>query len=185
MQGRSSETRGAVMEPPRKPAPAPEMSRIERMVGTWSGSAEIVSAPPQAMKGVIPEGMDTGKPLSFPGGGKYEWVLGGMFLRGQGWHEMGHGGRVNYVEYIAWDAKAGKYRNWWFSDWGMFGEGWMTFDADGRTLRAKAEAVDPRGRPSRRERTMTFVDEETMEWTWSEDGPDGAVKLKGASRRQR
>jgi hypothetical protein len=161
------------------------MSKIERLVGAWSGSAEMVSSIPQEFAGLIPQGAEPGGRPSFPGGGNYEWVLDGMFLKGQGWHETGHGGRVSYVEYITWDRQAGKYRSWWFNNRGMFGEGWMTLDKDGSTLRVTAEAADPQGRKSRRQRTMTFIDDRTMEWTWLEDSPKGTIKLRGTHRRER
>jgi hypothetical protein len=172
-----------VMEPAQKPDPGPELARLGPMIGTWSGTAEMVSPSPEEVKKTMPEGSGR-MGTAFKGGGKFEWALDGMFLKGEGWHEMGDGRRIRYVEYITWDPKAKKYRNWWFNDWGSHGQGGMAFDPDETTLRVKTETVNAQGAPTHRERTMTLVDDNTMEWTWSEDGPMGKIKLKGTSRRQ-
>lgn len=172
------------MEPPQKPGPAPEMAKLGRMVGSWSGTAEIVSPSPEAMKEMMPEGSDE-MPSSFAGGWKTGWALGGMFLYGHGWHEMGEEQKVNYFEYWTWDPKAKKYRTWFFSDWGESGRGWATFDPDGDTIRMKAHWHDAQGASKRGEGTMTFVDNDTIDWTWSERGPMGKMEFKGTSKRKR
>ncbi len=112
-------------------------------------------------------------------------ALGGMFLKNEGWYEMGEGQRANYVEVWTWDPKAKKYRTWFFTDWGESGQGWATFDSDGNTIRMKAKIVDASGTSKRGQGTMTFADNDTLEWTWSESGPMGKMKFKGTSRRQR
>jgi len=111
-------------------------------------------------------------------------VLGRAFLKGAGWHDVGEHRQIHYVEYIAWDAKAGSYRNWWFGSGGEHGQGTMTLDADGKTLRMSGEAVDPQGRATPVERTMTFITSDTMEWAWIRGGRAGKMKIKGTSRRQ-
>ena len=184
MQRPTSEGPDAVMERPGKPKPAPELAELGRLLGSWSGSAELVSPAPEAMMDKVPQHSE-GIPTSFQGGGTYEWVLGGMFLRGEGWHEMGRGQRIHYLEYIAWDAKAKEYRSWWFSDSGERGQGRITLSEDGRTLFMRGDALDAHGASKSSERRMTFVANNAIEWTWVRDTPAGKMKLKGKSRRSR
>ena len=183
MPENSSSTPGTVTERPRMTEPAPELAKLERLVGIWSGSAQLVSGPVGHLKGIMPEHSgDT--PPSCQGGGKYAWVLGGMFLKGEGWHETGGGRRVEYVEYITWDSKTGRYRNWWFSNTGERAQGWMSLDPDGKTIRATADGADAQGTAKHSDRTMTFLDDHTMTWNWSKAGPMGEMRLKGISKRQ-
>ena len=171
------------MEPPKKPSPAPEMAELERLLGTWTGSAEFVSPSPEEMEKGMPEGSEE-MPTSFAGGGKAQWTLGGMFLKSEGWHEMGEGQRANYVEYWTWDSKAQKYRTWSFSDWGESGQGWAKFYPDGKTMRFKGTGMDAQGTSTRGEGTLTFTDDNTYEWTYTEHGTWGKMELKGTSKRQ-
>lgn len=184
MQGSQPHARGAAMERPQKAEPAPELAKLGSLVGTWSGTAELASPVPDELQGLMPSGV-LGAPSRFQGGGTFEWVLGGMFLKGEGWHEMGGGRQVRYTEYITWDAKAEKFRNWWFGDTGEHGQGWMSFDSDGKTIRAKSEGLSAQGVPVRRERTMTLVDDKTMDWSWLRETSRGKMELKGTSHRER
>jgi hypothetical protein len=169
------------IEMPKKPAPAPELAKLNCFVGTWTGTAEMdVPGPAEAEKG---KG-DAAKPMTFKGGGKYEWALDGMFLKCEGWHDMGEGQKATYVSYIGWDAKAKKYCHTYVSDWGEIGEGWMMLDADGTTFRAETESVDAKGQKSSGEGVMKFVDDKTIEWTWTESMPGGKMKLHGTDRKQ-
>ncbi|MGB2984416.1 MAG: hypothetical protein WBE26_00920, partial [Phycisphaerae bacterium] len=171
-------------EPPKKPTPGAELMKLSRLLGTWSGTAEIVSPSPEEMKAAMPEDAEE-MPSSFAWAGKAEWTLGGMFLTSEGWHEMGEGERMNYVEYWTWDPKAKKYRTWYFSDWGESGQGWAWFDAaDGDTMRFKATGIDAQGGTKRGKGMMTFTDDDTYEWTWSESGSDGKMKFEGTAKRQ-
>jgi hypothetical protein len=180
MQGGSSAPSFAALK---KPMPAPELSELARLVGNWSGSAELVAPFPDRETGAPGGAPGDGRP-SFKGGGKFQWVLDGMFLKGEGWHDLGGERRIHYVEYVTWDSQAEGYRNWWFNNFGAHGQGWMTFDADGKTIRVKTQAIDVLGQPTMRTRTMTFIDDNVIDWTWSEDGPTGKLKLIGTSRRE-
>lgn len=171
------------MGPPKKPRPAPELAKLERMIGTWSGTAEIVSPSPEEMKKMMPEGAEE-MPSTFAGGNEARWSLDGMFLRQEGWHEMGEGQRATYLEFITWDPKVKKYHNWYFSDWGESGEGWMTADSDGSTFHIKTTGKDANGDSKRGKGSFTFVNDDTMTWEWSETGPKGKMKLKGTSKRK-
>jgi len=169
--------------PPQKPNPAPEMAKLQRFIGSWAGKGEMVEPSAEQMKKTMPEGAPE-MPSSFQGANKGEWALGGMFLKGDGWYEMGPGQKAHYVEYWTWDPTKKKYRTWYANDWGEHGQAWAWFEADGNTMRMEGEAVDAAGNAKRGEGTITFTDDNTMEWTWSETGPLGMMKMKGTSKRQ-
>lgn len=166
-----------------KPSPAAELAKLERLLGSWAGTAEMVSPTPEEMKAMMPEGAEE-LPSEFAGESKMEWALGGMFLKGEGWHEMGTDKKVHYVEYWTWDPKAKKYHAWYFSDWGEFGEGWASFSKDGNSMDMEWTGFDARGAKSRGEGTIAFVDDDTHSWTWTEKGPMGKMKMKGTARRE-
>lgn len=169
-----------------KPKPAPELAKLDRLVGQWSGTAEMVYPSPEEMRKKMPPGEEM--PTYFKGGGKWEWVLGGMFLKSEGWHEMPGGERAHYLEFLTWDPTIKKYHSWYFSDTGESGEGTVTFSDDGRIMYWKAKGIKPGGKKMQGHGTMTFIDDNTLEWNWTEsEGLFGTNKmeLKGTSRRQR
>ncbi len=167
---------------PQQPTPGPEILKLSRLVGTWSGTAEMVSPSPEEMMAGMPEGSEE-MPSSFAGGGTYEWDLGGMFLVGKSWHEMGPDERMNYIEVWTWDAKAKKYRTWFFTDWGEHGTGAAEFEPDGDTLTMTGTAIGTDGKKRRGKGMMRFEGDDTYKWCWSEKGPDGLMKFKGSATR--
>jgi hypothetical protein len=171
------------MEEMKKPAVPPEMAKLQCWVGNWSGTAEMISPSPEEMKKMMPAGAKE-MPKTMSGAEKVEWVLGGMALRSEGWFEMGEGMKVNYVYYVMWDAKAGKFHGWSFADWGEIGESWTTVDPSGRTFRMTEKAIDAHGRPSTNEGVTTFVDDKTADSTLTLNGPQGTMKLKGTNKKQ-
>jgi len=171
-------------ESPGKPDVPPEMAKLSRLLGTWTGTAEMVSPSPEEMKAMMPEGAEE-TPESYASEGKSEWTLDGMFLKNEGWHEMGEGQRMSYVEYWTWDAKAKKYRTYYFSDWGESGQGWAWFEPDGETMHFKGTVVDAEGATKRGKGMLTFIDDDTHEWSWKETGgPMGKMEFKGRAKRE-
>lgn len=160
----------AMFEMPQKPTPSPELRKLDRLVGSWTGEGEFLEPKMPA---------DAAKPKSQ---GKAEWVMGGMYLKQEGWYEMGEGQRANFVEYVTWDPKSGKHKSWWFDDWGNRGAGTMTF-TDANTMRAEMCGTDGKGEATRGEGTMAFVGNDAMTWTWTEHGAMGTMKMKGTSKR--
>jgi len=166
------EPKMTMMEPPQKPVPPPELAKLEPWVGTWTGSAEFV----------MPEQMGGEK---YAGGGTNSWTMDGMFLKGDGWHEMGEGVRAQYVEYWTWDPKAKKYRSWYFSNQGEFGQGWGNFAADGKTMHSSFKGCDVMGNTMSGEGEMTMVNDRNMEWEFSMKSSNmGKMKMKGTSQKQ-
>jgi hypothetical protein len=160
-----------------KPSPPMQMAQLDRLIGSWEGTAEMVY--PE-----MPERSDT--PNSFAGGGKWERTMDGMYLRSEGWHEMGPDVKMKSVEYIAWDAGAGAFRTFWFSDFGEFGTGTMRTSADGSGFTVKAKSTDASGESKNGSGKMTFVDNDTVEWTWAERNWMGSklMEFKGTMKRK-
>ncbi len=171
------------LDPPQKPDPAAELARLEPLVGTWAGTAEMVEPSVEEMRKHLPEGAPE-IPSTFEGQWKSEWVMGGMFLRMQGWHQMGEDQRMNFLEFYTWDPKVKKYRGLSMTDWGEYGRSWMELEQDGKTYEISAEYTDANGAAKRGRGEMILLDEDTLEWTWTEQGPHGKMKFKGTSRRQ-
>ncbi len=171
------------MGPPKKPDPSPELSKLNMFVGHWTGTAEMVKPSMEEMKKSMPPGHDA--PSSFAGGNKTEWVMGGMYLKSEGWYEMGPDQKANYVEYITWNPRDKKYHSIYMNDWGERGDGTMTLADDGKTFHGKWTGCKPDGTPMTGCGTVTFSDANTMTWNWRETGFFGQtlMEMKGTSRR--
>ena len=111
------------------------------------------------------------------------WAMGGMAMKGEGWYEMGPDERVNYIEYWTWDPKAKRFNTWSMSDWGEVGTGWAEFCPDGNAMKYKGTMRDAAGKTIHAKGTMTFDDDNTMSWTYTESGARGKMKMKGTSKR--
>jgi hypothetical protein len=174
-----------------KPEPAPELARLERLVGTWTGTGQMVDWDmpkdmPKALKDKMPVGAEGEKPEEYAGGGTYEWTLDGMFLKGEGWHEMGPDQKAHYAEYWTWDPTAKKYRTWYFSDFGEHGSGWATMSEDGKTMTFTGTSYDAYGNKETGSGTMTFPDDDTYEWTWTGSSRVmGEMEMKGTAKRKK
>lgn len=165
--------------------PAPELKALERFVGDWSGTSQVVSGDPAAFgHGAMTQNGESDAPAIFQGGAKTRWVLGGMFVRTESWLDVGDR-KVTYVDFKTWDATARKYRSWYFSDMGESGESWMTLDADGSTFHVTASGTAADGTVSTGSGSITFAGSgDAMDWTWSEDGAGGTLSLKGRNERR-
>ena len=150
--------------------PTPELQRLERFVGEWTDCATLI----------VPEGEE---PVVFNGGQTANWALAGKFVRADGWHDLGHGQTMHYTDYITWDPPTQQYRGWFFSDLGQYGETWWTEDGDRWRIRVETHNAD--GAKSVGEGTLRFLDDDTLEKTWSETGPQGSMKFRSLSKRVR
>lgn len=171
------------MGPPKKPAPAAEMKKLEKFLGTWNWTAEMVCPTKEEMMKHMPPGSKEPQ-TTFKGTGKMEWALGGAALKGEGSFDL-EGQKMTYVEYWMWDGKAKKFRTMSMSDWGEIGSGWAKpcNDCDGFCV--TGEAVDAQGNKKSAEGCMRIVDNDTQEWTFTEKGPMGKMSMKGTSKRQK
>ena len=175
----------APMGPPQKPAQSAEVKKLSRLAGSWTGTAEMVSPSAEEMQAVMPEGSNEKVQTTFAFGGKLDWALGGLFLKGEGWYEMGEGLKANYVEYWTWDPKAQKYRIWSFTDWGESSAGWAKF-TDANTMWMESEGWDGEGYKMSSTGTMTFVDDNTHNWTITmKSDQTGKMVMKGTAKKQK
>ncbi len=169
-------------QPPTKPTPAPELVELQRLLGSWDTSWTMISPNPEELK----EQMPTAKamPATFKGEAQNEWTMDGMYLKGTGWHEMPEG-RTTFEEFTAWDPAKKKFRHWYFTDWGSSGEAWWSVDKDdARILHVTGVGRDASGGKTRFRGTMTFTDENTMEWVYKGTGPAGKLELQGTQQRK-
>lgn len=164
--------------------PAPELSELERFVGTWEGSSEVVTGDVSALgEAWATRGEDGQAPNSFLAGADAQWVLGGMFVKTESWHDTGTGVVIHYVDFKTWDATQKAYKSWYFSDVGESGESWMTLDPDGTTFHVTSTARRADGTSSSGTGTIQFDGPDTMEWTWIEHGQDGKLEFRGTNTR--
>lgn len=166
-------------DPFAKAKPAPEMTKLGRLVGHWSGTAEMIEPSVEEMKKYMPDKNLSG---TMKGTSKAEWLLDGMVLKQEGWHEMPDGTKGQFLELIVWDPKAKTYRTFWFMDNGDVGVGTMTSSDDGNTYHFKGNNIV--GTKSHGKGTMTFVNDREVTWDWSERGAMGSVKMKGTNKKQ-
>jgi len=164
----------------KQPDPAPEMAKLAKFLGTWEGTAHFNDETADMMKSMAPEGEEM--PNDFAGGGTYTWTLDGHFLKGTGWHEMGPDQKAQYVELWTWDAKEGKYKTWFYSDWGEYGTGTATWCED-NCLCVKSTGSDPSGATMKGEGCMRFTDDKTLDWNWSEKRGPAKMGFYGTSKK--
>ena len=172
----------AMMAKPERPA---ELNMLDKMAGTWEMTGEMVTPMPREMAARLEA--ESGEPpetMAMKAQTTMSWCLDNMFMKSEGWHEMPDGERMRFNEFITWDARKGKFHSWWFSNWGETGEGWMSFAADGQSCTMQARGMTADGTKKSYKGTFTFVDDDTMTWTFTEHGPMGPMTMKGTSKRK-
>jgi hypothetical protein len=159
----------ADMRPPR----APELDRLDRLVGDWDTVGEVRMA-------VLDETLQT------TGRSSAQWMLDKRFLREDAELDMGALGRVTGTSIWSYEPGANKYHMWWFDSLGETSHAVITFNhrTDTWHMRTRGRkygyATSGRG-------TLRHVDDDTLEWTWQEFDGTGLFKLadmKGVSRRR-
>lgn len=172
----------ADMGPPKKPVQHEQMKKLDRLVGNWTWTGEMVEPSKEEMMKYLPK--DAKPPqTTFAGTGKFEFILGGTVLKGSGSFDMGDGQKMNYEEFWAWDGKANKYRTYFLNDWSETGLGWVTPCGDCDGFCTKGDSVDAQGVKKHAEGCMKAVDKDTWEWSMTEHGPMGKMSMKGTSKR--
>lgn len=170
---------------PTKPAPFPEMRMLEPMVGTWTGSGELVDPSPEELRAMMPESERANFESTFAGGSTTKMILDGAVMQSEGWYEMPGNQKGSYVEMWTWDPREGRFRTWFSSDWLETGTGWVTPSADGRCFHVRGTSHDAMGMKKRFEGCMCMTDNDTMEWDFTERGPMGRMTMHGSSQRQK
>ena len=136
---------------PKRPA---ELDRLNMFVGKWDGTGDA-------------KFMGLDETLKTKGTSQTAWDCDGWYLVEHGEFEMGDMGRMHGLGVWTWDAKAKKYRMWWFDNWGATGTGTAEYDESTKTWSMNSKAAGPMGSMAGRG-VVKMVDDKTVEWTWTE-----------------
>ncbi|MFQ5589764.1 MAG: DUF1579 family protein [Phycisphaerae bacterium] len=150
-----------------------ELDKLAMFLGEWEGTSETTLC-------VLDE------PLSGTGSRTMEWTLDKRYLVEHGDYDMGELGKMKGVGLWTYDPKAKKYRIWWFDSQGGTARGTATFCDETKTWKMKVKGRNPWGK-SKGKGTVTFVDDDTIEWEWSEWDGSGLFKTAettGTSKRK-
>lgn len=114
------------------------------------------------------------------------WECDNRVLINRGTYEMGELGTMTGIEIWTWDDKAGKFRTQWFDSFGMTANGTAKFDEETKTWHKRVRGKGPDGHKTVQEGTITYIDADTLEWTWTEWSSFKLFKIaemSGTSRR--
>ncbi len=141
------------MKPPPRPA---ELDMLDMFVGSWTGEGEMkMPGETEVMKSTSSTEM--------------KWALDKRYLVENMTMKMGEGMEMSFIGIWTWDAKIGKYRNWWFDSFGTWGTGTSTYDKATKTWSMEAKGTDPMsGKPTWGAGSFKFTDSSTTEGTWKE-----------------
>lgn len=157
----------------RPPRPS-ELDRLDRLVGEWETVGEVRMSVLE-------------KPLPTTGRSVARWAHDERFLIEEAVLDMGELGRVSGTSLWTYDARARRYRMWWFDSLGETSRAEITFHerTDTWHMRTRGQKY---GYTTTGRGTLRHLDDDTLEWTWREFDATGLIKLadmKGVSRRQR
>ncbi len=153
---------------PQRPA---ELDKLNAFAGNWTMEGEARMA-----------GLD--EVLKTSGSSESKWEGDGWYLVGRLVFSMGELGETQGLETWTYDTKSRKYRSTWVDSMGSIGTGESTHDEKTNTWQFKANMYGPFGR-STGKGTARVVDDNTLEWTWTEySGLMKTMEMTGTSRRQ-
>ena len=161
-----------MMQPPTRPA---ELDRLDMFLGTWEGSFDMKMA-----------GMD--EAMTSTGTNTVTWEADDWVLVERMESSMGDEGTMKGIGLWTWDAKAKKYRTWWFDNYGGVYTGTARYDEDEAkwhmTFKTSYSAT---GAKTVGEGTSKMLSDGTMEWNYTEWDSLRLKKImegKGISRRK-
>lgn len=169
---------------PIKPAPFPEMRMLDPLVGSWTGTGDMIEPDPERVRASLPANEQADFKSTYSGGSTSKWTLDGAVLQSDGWYEMPGNLRGNYIEMWTWDPRKGRFRTWFSSDSSETGTGWATPSADGRCFHVKGTSLDAMAFKKEFEGCICIVDNNTNEWHFTEKGPMGRFTMRGVNKRQ-
>jgi hypothetical protein len=124
--------------------------------------------------------------LTSAGSSTVGWENDGWCLVERGEFEMEEFGEMKGMGVWTYDPRSKKYRTSWFDSMGGVGHGTAKYDEDTRTWKFKAKAREHWGTSTGRG-TVTFLDNDTAEWNWSQRVFFGLFKvfeMNGTMRRK-
>lgn len=155
---------------PKRPV---ELDQLNRFVGTWDSTGEMKFT-----------GMD--EPIRATGTMESKWDGDNWILVNKGTFTMGELGSMTGIEMWTYDTRKKVFRNNWIDSMGSIGMGETRHDARTDVWHIKAFSYTPFGKTSAKG-TMKFLDDRTMEWSWTEYAMGGLMKtaeMKGTSKKR-
>ncbi len=150
-----------------------ELDKLEMFMGTWESETEMnMSGLDEVLKGT--------------GVGTMSWKADKRYLVEESEFDMGELGKMSGMGIWTYDPTIRRYRNWWFDSHGSVGQGTAKYCEESRTWHMKAKSKSPMGR-TKGKGTAKFVDDDTIEWSWTERDGSGLFKIMdmtGTSRRK-
>ncbi len=156
-----------MMKQPPRPA---ELDRLDSMIGSWEGDAEITMFD----KTTTSQGRNTSRWAAD------EWVLIEEFE-----HDMGDGNMEKGVMMMWWDDHAQKYRVTSATNYGGFGTGTVTYDDKTDKFNWKMKERSRDGHSMTSTGTSKMIDDQA-EWQWSVSVPlmGKIMDARGTARRK-
>ena len=155
---------------PQRPA---ELDHLNAFVGQWEMEGETKMA-----------GLE--EVLKTQGTSDIKWHGDKWFLVGHWNFNMGDLGDITGIETWTYDVKCKKFRSTWTDSMGSIGMGTARYDEKTRTWQMRAKSYGPFGTTTGKGH-VKMVDDNTMEWTWTEYAMGGLLKtmeITGTNRRK-
>ena len=155
-----------------KPERPAQLTMLDRFVGEWKGTGEMTMA-----------GSD--EVMHSTGTSKMSWGLDKMVLIENSEYKMGDDTMMGMGTWT-WDKKHNRFHTTWVDSWGSYGSGYAKYNDDKDCWTMRGTSTGCMGTTTGKG-TMKFLDNNTMEWTWSEYCCLGLMKvmeMKGTSTRQ-
>lgn len=172
LTGCESKNGGMSMEDMMKAPPrAPELDKLQAFVGKWEDHGE---------------GTAMGHAMKFSGTATMNWEVDGRALVGRGEGTMGDM-KMQTLEIWTWDPKAKKFMTMMMENSGEMSHGTATYDEPTRTWKMKSKGRNMNtGDTSVGEGTIKMIDNNTMEWTFTDwDGWKMKKMFEGHGRSER
>lgn len=145
---------------PERPA---QLDLLNDFVGKWEFTGEARFS-----------GLD--EVLKTSGSSEMKWEGGGWYLVERGTYHMGDFGDLEGMATWTYDAGAKKFRNTWVDSMGALTVGTGRYNEKTRTWHMKSTNYTPFGKTTAKG-TARFVDDNTMEWDFSEYAMGGLIKV--------
>lgn len=156
-----------------KPERPAAMNELNFLVGEWEGTGE-------AQMG------DMDRTLKTTSTSTISWDLDDMVLVERGKFNMEEFDEdMEGINIWTYDGKPGRYRTYWADSMGGSATGTARYHERSDTWRFKSRIDTPHGTITGKG-TMRLIDNNTMEWTWSESAMMGLIKISdfsGTARR--
>jgi len=167
---------------PKKPAVPSEMGMLSDMIGTWNSTWEISGKMAEEMRKADPNA-----PLTFKSENTCASYMDGIWLKCEGWYEMGPDLRATYVEYWGYSHDDNAFHSYFISDMGEVGHGTMrSCSDDNRCFKMSWTGHDLNGVKKSGSGCFAFKDRDNMEFSMTEKtSMFGKMEMKGTGTRKK